>query len=83
MNRAIPLIIALVIFIPLLIIELPVFLPLIPRWLLKGLCFAPIGALIYIGLHGLSEHNTNAFVIALFGSLFCLYVGFTLKSMIE
>ncbi len=75
--------IGLIIMLPLMINELPVILDLVPRPILKLLCFVPSGAAGFwvVKLWLLQDYGIAA--IATFLFLILLYGSFTLKDMLS
>lgn len=83
MGKELIFLIVLMVGMPLLALELPILLKALPRWLLKILCFLPLGGILFLGLAALHQGNITAFVLSIPMNLLALYGGFTLKSLID
>lgn len=82
MDKALILIFLLIIVFPLLILELPVVLAVIPRRIQKFLCFVPCGTVGFFDLKTLLEHHVGGFFMFLFFFGITLYGGFAMKDII-
>ncbi|GAB4230542.1 MAG: hypothetical protein Kow0049_12470 [Stanieria sp.] len=67
---------------PLLLFEIPVILPVIPKKIQKFLCFVPCGTVVFFDIKNLLEHHLGLFFIFLFFSCITLYGAFAMKDII-
>ncbi len=83
MAKAVVVIVGLIVFIPLLLLELPIIIQSVPKPILKIFCFMPAGAAAFLAVRSFLEGNVSADVISVLTCLLCSYGGFTLKNMID
>lgn len=73
----------LILVFPLIIIELPFALALIPKKIQKALCFIPCGGVGFLSIKLLLEKDFGLFFMSLFFFLITLYGGFTMQEMVS
>lgn len=68
---------------PIIIIELPFALALIPKKIQKALCFIPCGGIGFLSIKILLEKDLGLFFMSLFFFCLTLYGGFVLQEIVS
>ena len=82
-DRVVIILFLLVCVVPLIIIELPYALALIPKKIQKLLCFIPCGAVGFLSIKILLERDIGLFLMSLFFLGITLYGGFAVQEIIS
>ena len=84
MDRFLPIVLFLLVcVVPLIIIELPYALALIPKKIQKLFCFIPCGAVGFLSIKILLDRDIGLFLMSLFFLGITLYGGFAMQEIIS